>query len=322
MAPISFLLNCRSTHGATDSHRSNRSKRLSSPVPDPCPGVAGRLADSAGLNATWNPGVEQILGFKEHEWIGQSGDIIFLPEDRARGAFQEELRTARQQGYAIDVRWHMRKDGSRVFVDGILQALRDGNGTLLGFAKVMKDATDRKRAEEERDRFFQLGVEMLAVAGADGRFQKVSPTWTEVLGWSDLELTSIPWLDFVHPDDREATAGEIKAALRAGSTVEFENRCRAKSGEYRWMAWKARGYPDEQLLYAAATDATERRRTAGEREQMLRERARRAAEWDAIFRQHTGCDLRRRRERHSRLQSDRVGHARLRDARRPAAERR
>jgi PAS domain S-box-containing protein len=107
------------------------------------------LTDPDGYIVSWNPGVESILGYSESEWLGQSVSIIFLPEDRANGTMQEEIARAARQGQSPDIRWHVRRDGSRFFVEGTLVALRDDAGQLLGFSKVMRDITERKKRELE-----------------------------------------------------------------------------------------------------------------------------------------------------------------------------
>src|SRR5688572_17150879 len=81
------------------------------------------LIDPTGCITSWNPGVERILGFKEGEWIGRSAHIIFTPEDRAAKKPEEEMRTAERDGRAPDLRWHQRKDGARIFVEGTMVAL-------------------------------------------------------------------------------------------------------------------------------------------------------------------------------------------------------
>ncbi len=106
------------------------------------------LTDPNGCIASWNPGVQRILGYTEEEWIGQSAEILFTPEDRSQDQAQKEMKTALRDGRAADVRWHMRKDGSRFYVEGTMVALRD-NGHLLGFSKVMRDVTERQKRELE-----------------------------------------------------------------------------------------------------------------------------------------------------------------------------
>lgn len=110
--------------------------------------------DPQGVIRTWSPGAERVTGFSEREAIGQPAAILFTPEDRAAGVPEQELETARETGRANDERWQQRKDGSRYFASGVALAL--GEHAARGFAKVMRDATQRKRAEEERDRLFEL----------------------------------------------------------------------------------------------------------------------------------------------------------------------
>jgi PAS domain S-box-containing protein len=101
-----------------------------------------------GRITTWNSGVEHTLGYTEQEWLGQQASIIFTEEDRAAGIPEQEMRTAAAQGRATDVRWHVRKDGTRVYMTGVLKALRDEEGKLLGYSKVFFDDTPRKQLED------------------------------------------------------------------------------------------------------------------------------------------------------------------------------
>jgi len=108
------------------------------------------MTDAAGSVQTWNLGVERLLGYTEQEFVGQSVGIIFTPEDLAAGAAQLEVDRATATGRAEDERWHVRKDGSRFWAMGVLTCLRDTAGEVRGFAKIMRDFTQRKLAEEER----------------------------------------------------------------------------------------------------------------------------------------------------------------------------
>jgi two-component system CheB/CheR fusion protein len=106
-------------------------------------------SDVEGRIETWSVGAERFFGYPEEEAIGQSGSIIFTPEDREKGADLQEMQTAREVGRASDERWHLRKDGTRVYVSGALYAMRDADGTLTGYTKIARDLTERVRAEEE-----------------------------------------------------------------------------------------------------------------------------------------------------------------------------
>jgi two-component system, chemotaxis family, CheB/CheR fusion protein len=105
--------------------------------------------DPQGLTTSWNAGAERIFGYTRADMIGQSLDRIFTPEDRERGEPDNERMRAREQGRALDERWHLRKDGSRFFCSGVMTPLHDGE--LRGYAKIARDLTDLKRAENERE---------------------------------------------------------------------------------------------------------------------------------------------------------------------------
>ena len=107
------------------------------------------LLDPRNRITFWSAGAERVFGWSEAEVLGQSGAIIFTPEDRERGAVEHEVQTALQEGRALDRRWHLRKDGGRLFLDGVLVRLDDERGGLRGFVKVGRDATVQRRAEEE-----------------------------------------------------------------------------------------------------------------------------------------------------------------------------
>ena len=119
-------------------------------------------------------------------------------------------------------------------------------------------------------RFFHNLHELLAISSEDGRFVDLNPMWTQVLGYSLDELRAVPYLDFVHPDDREATATEVARQLASGrTTVSFENRYRSSDGRYRWLSWSAVLDPESRLTYCCAHDITEYKEALADREQAL-----------------------------------------------------
>jgi PAS domain S-box-containing protein len=108
------------------------------------------LSDADDIITDWLAGSEQILGWTAKEIIGQPAAVIFTPEDREAGVPQRETSMAKGAGAAPNVRWHLRKDGSRVFLDGQTVALRSANGDVRGFLKIGQDVTDRKENEERQ----------------------------------------------------------------------------------------------------------------------------------------------------------------------------
>jgi len=110
------------------------------------------LLDPDGRITDWSIGAERVFGWGETEALGRSAAIIFTSEDRALGVPAQELRAALAEGQVLDRRWHARKDGSRLFVDGMLTRLDDDEGRLRGFVKVGRDATAQRLAEEAVER--------------------------------------------------------------------------------------------------------------------------------------------------------------------------
>jgi PAS domain S-box-containing protein len=114
--------------------------------------------------------------------------------------------------------------------------------------------------EHELALFFNQSHDLLCIAGFDGYFKLLNPAWTIRLGWSLEELAARPLLDFVHPDDLEATRAEVEALARGREANLFENRYRHLNGSYRWLQWNAWPEPKSQLIYATARDVTRRKR--------------------------------------------------------------
>ncbi len=101
---------------------------------------------------TWNSGAERILGHREAEVLGQTGDLIFTEEDRAAGVPDHETRTALETGRAADDRFHLRKDGSRFWASGVMMSMRDDAGTAIGFVKILRDQSEARRTQEALER--------------------------------------------------------------------------------------------------------------------------------------------------------------------------
>ena len=128
----------------------------------------------------------------------------------------------------------------------------------------------RRRAQDDLDRFFALSLDLLCVVGFDGYFKRVNPAWQHVLGYTAEELLSRPYLEFIHPDDRDASQQEALKLSTGATMLHFENRFLHKDGTCRWFLWSATPFPELQILYAAAHDITERKAA----EQTLSEYAR------------------------------------------------
>ncbi|BAZ20522.1 multi-sensor hybrid histidine kinase [Kalymmatonema gypsitolerans NIES-4073] len=151
--------------------------------------------DSQGRINGWSLGAEYILGYQEAEILGQPSGMIFIPEDLQQGEDKKELEKAVAEGRAENERWHVRKDGSRFWASGIATRLIDEAGQLRGFCKIMRDLTERKRAEDERAQLLEREQEARSAAEAANRMKdeflatlshELRSPLNAMLGWTRL----------------------------------------------------------------------------------------------------------------------------------------
>jgi two-component system sensor histidine kinase/response regulator len=217
-------------------------------------------------NSSWvyryvSPVVESLTGRPPSHFLGPSAawEAVVHPDDRPvwdRAAARLRAGQPSQEEYRVV--W---PDGRVRWLRESVRVARKGDGPSLRLDGVLEDITDRKEAQEERDRFFTLSLDLLCIAGFDGRFKRINPAFERVLGWPVEDFLSRPFLDFVHPDDHAATQAAVDRLQAGGDIVSFENRYRCRDGSYRWMLWTATPFVGQQLIYAAARDITERKQT-------------------------------------------------------------
>jgi len=131
-------------------------------------------------------------------------------------------------------------------------------------------ASRQLRAEAET--FFALSLDMLCIAGFDGYFKRVNAAWERTLGWTRAELESKPWIEFVHPDDRDATRDASSKLITGAKLASFTNRCRCRDGSFKWVAWNALSVVKTQTIYAVARDTTEGKLAHDDLERRVTER--------------------------------------------------
>jgi PAS domain S-box-containing protein len=215
------------------------------------------MINENGIVVNWNLGAQRILGYKEEEVVGAKAEIFFTPEDRAANVPEREMNQAIVQGRAEDERWHMRRDKSRFWASGVMSRVNDDSGKLVGFTKIMRDLTESRRLERERDQLFSLSVDMLCIVRLDGFFERVNPAFLKALGYSEQELLSKPIFELLHDDDKEGTKLEY-VKLRLGEpTRNLENRFRCKDGSFRWIAWSYFPVAEQGVAYGVGRDTTE-----------------------------------------------------------------
>ncbi len=130
-------------------------------------------------------------------------------------------------------------------------AREDEVGVLARTFNEMADELEtRMSLLREFRKFFEVSIDLMCIAGTDGYFKRTNPAFRRVLGWSEEDLLTRPFLDIVHPDDVAKTEREIETLAEGIPTISFENRFRCKDGSYRSLRWAS--YPEDGLLYAIA----------------------------------------------------------------------
>lgn len=222
------------------------------------------VLDPDGAILTVNPEAERLLRISNADLASVHLSELLVgcaPEDGIRPVDRSsDMRSSLARGQAIyveDARLR-RGDGSTLQVSYALNPLLE-DGALSGSVVVFLDISARKEAEDERDRFFQLSLDLLCVIGPDGIPRRMNPAWRQ-LGHPIDKLLGRNLLSLVHPDDRRATLRMFTRMNAEGVLERFENRVRSGDGGYRWLQWAAVRCDAPPFIYAVARDVTDEQR--------------------------------------------------------------
>ncbi|KMY68000.1 hypothetical protein AAU61_09250 [Desulfocarbo indianensis] len=197
----------------------------------------------------FNKAAEQLLARKAEEVIGRDFFQVFPGTRRslfAQKCLQALRRRASQQ---FEARF---PDDSPEHWYGV-RAFPSAEGVSIYFQKL----TEAKRSQMQLDHFFNISPEILCIANFAGHFLRINPSMPKALGCGATELLARPFLELVHPEDREDTRQRMAQLAMGEPVFNFVNRYRAKEGNYRWLSWVAVSSKEEELIYAVARDVTE-----------------------------------------------------------------
>ena len=221
------------------------------------------MVDRAGFISTWNVGAERSKGYKEEEILGKHFSILFLPEDREKGKPQEELKQALITGRYEEEGWRLRKDGTRFWSNVIVTPVYNELKEHIGFAKITRDLTERRRSEE----LYLLLVKQVkeyAIFMMDPEGNVV--TWNEgaerIKQYAAHEIIGKNFSNFYLPEDRAANrpANSLQVAMRNGKYEEEGWRIR-KDGSTFWASVVITPvYTDRHIGFAKVTRDLTRRR--------------------------------------------------------------
>jgi len=239
---------------------------------DAVTGYAIYLLDAQGLVSSWNAGARRLKGYRDEEVLGRHFSLFHTPEDVEAGLPAEALASARQSGRHATEGWRVRKDGSRFWAHVVIDAIRDPQGRLLGFAKVTRDLTERQAAQEQLRRSeeqFRLLVHSVTdyaiyMIDPQGRVTNWNAGAERIKGYGAAEVVGTSFARFYPPEDqaRGMPAKALEAALREGR-FEAEGWRLRKDGSRFWASVVIDPIRDAQgrhLGYAKVTrDVTAKR---------------------------------------------------------------
>ena len=190
---------------------------------------------------SWNAGAERVLGWKEGDILGRSADVIFTPEHRQAGVPAQEARSALVEGRADDNRWHLRRDGSRLWANGVMLPLRDATGASQGLLKILRDKTAEKRTTDELrekagflERVLESSADCIKVLDLEGRLEFLSAGGRAAMEIDDFGVfRGRPWVDFWNGSEAGQAALTALKAAQAGGTGRFQGAAPTAKGTLR-----------------------------------------------------------------------------------------
>lgn len=253
------------------------------------------LIDLDGRITSWNPGVERFFGYPEGEFIGRNIADIFTPPDRAAGAPQQEMEAARREGRSSDVRWHVCRDQSWVFVEGVLTAIRDESEKIYAFSKIARAVRPRHAAGNLIATILVGTEDVIYAADQDGRFVFANPPAARLFGRSVKELIGHTREEVLPPHIAADVRATDESVMAGTHSRLVEERFQTPDRGERIMLITKTPWRDPRGgvmgLVAIAQDVTIRSQNAAERERLLRE-VRRSNEELSTFSHVVAHDLR------------------------------
>jgi diguanylate cyclase (GGDEF)-like protein/PAS domain S-box-containing protein len=207
-----------------------------------------------------NPAYCQMIGYREEELLGQAFTTFFSiepkkqlidpPQELSELQHEGEWRIPNKAGQSLDIS----------FTRGFLTQQNGQRFQVM----TMTDMTQRKSLELERNRLFNLSLDLQSIIGFDMSFKEINAAWERTLGWSKAELLEKSALSLVHPQDQDVSLKTIQQLTQGKKIFGFENRYLCKDGTYKWLSWNVYPLVDQQTMYVVTRDITDKKQAEKE----------------------------------------------------------
>lgn len=222
-------------------------------------GMAIANLDTRGIRA--NPAFCRMVGYSEAELRQLDFAGLTHPDDiEATYEGDERLLRGEATDYQLEKRY-IRKDGEPVWALVSVSLDHDEHGEPQRYIVHIQDISLRKRMESDLSQaaaVAELSRDLICTIGPDNRLARLDGRWSEVLGWSEEELRSRPLADFIHPDDRRVTLGELERVRRSGDPGSFRTRWQTAEGHWSWLLWSVPGAGARGEVFCSVREADDR----------------------------------------------------------------
>jgi PAS domain S-box-containing protein len=216
-----------------------------------------------------NPAALKMFEYNQEELLGKNLGILIPTSVQNHGQLINKFghsKSKSRQMASGNIIYGKAKSGKLIAIEtNLSKIIQDGkifyNAIIRDVSEKIKTEEVLKDSKDTLERIFNLSAYMVGIYSPDGIFQKVSPAFTETLGFSEKEFLSQPFINFVHPDDKKATIDNMEPLARGIPIIRFPNRYICKDGSYKWLEWTARSFVTGGKIYVMAYDITYRKKT-------------------------------------------------------------
>lgn len=215
------------------------------------------ILDREGNIISWNEGAQIIEGYSSNEIIGKNISVFYTKEEIKNNKPKENLGYAKKDGSYQQETWRVKKDGSPFWANILITSLKDDNGNIYGYLKVIRDLTEKRKSEDEikksRDFYLKLLDDFpnpVWRSGINGKYDYFNKAWLNYTGRKLEEELAIGWETNLHPNDKDKVIRNFNELFQQRKYIIQEYRLKNSTGEYRWLINFGMPYSDVENNFA------------------------------------------------------------------------